>query len=127
MFDSIHLRRSQMRTLSEAATYKLPDAPSDNAVTGDSPLCVSPIFAFPESVLPDEHNVLIAFVLLVRRSQTRTNAPQAENNRSVLRSCSIATAGPACNSNAVGPLALFKSQIRTVRSGNERIVVFFER
>lgn len=50
-----------MRTLSEAATYKLPDAPNDSAVTGDSPLCVTPMFTLPGNVFPDEHNVLIAF------------------------------------------------------------------
>lgn len=105
-----------MRTLSDAAIYKLPDAPNDNAVTGDSPFCVTPIFAFPDNVFPDEHNVLIAFEWLDRRSQTRTNGPQAENNKLVLISCSTATTGPACDSKPIGPFELFKSQIRTVRS-----------
>lgn len=110
-----------MRTLSDAAIYKLPDAPNDNAVTGDSPLWATPILTLPGNVLPDEHNVLIAFEWLDRRSQTRTNGPQAENTKSVRASCSTATTGPACDSNPIGPFELFKSQIRTVRSEIYRV------
>lgn len=108
--------RSQIRTLSDAATYKFPEAPIESAVTGVSPVCDSPKFALPDNVFPDEHNVFTAFVWLARKSQTRTKAPHAENNKFVLRSCSTATTGPACDSNPVGPFVLFKSQIRTVRS-----------
>lgn len=50
-----------MRTLSDAATYKLPDAPKESAVTGDSPVWERPRFAVPDKVLPLEHNVLTAF------------------------------------------------------------------
>ena len=115
-----------MRTLSDAAMYKLPDAPNDNAVTGDSPLCVIPILILPDNVFPDEHSVLMAFEWLDRRSQTRTNGPQAENSKSVLTSCSTATTGPACDSKPIGPFELFKSQIRTVRSESLACVFEFE-
>lgn len=97
----------------------MPDAPSDKAVTGDSPLCDKPRFAFPDIAFPDEHNVFIGFTP-ARKSKQRTNAPQAENNKFVLRSCSIATTGPACEIKAVGPLVLLKSQMRTVRSAKLR-------
>lgn len=112
--------KSQIRTLSEAAIYRLPDAPSDKAVTGDSPGCVKPRFAVPDSVLPDEQSVFIALKLLERKSQTRTNAPHAENSTLNFGSCSMPTHGPACDKSPVGPLILFKSHMRTVRSGKRR-------
>lgn len=56
----IYLLKSQIRTLSDAAEYKLPDAPIDIAVIGDSPTCVIPTLAVPAIVLPDEVSVLIA-------------------------------------------------------------------
>lgn len=54
--------KSQIRTLSDAATYKLPEAPKERAVTGVSPACVRPKFAVPFNVFPDEHKVFTAFV-----------------------------------------------------------------
>lgn len=56
-----HFLRSQIRTLSDAATYKLPDAPKESAVTGVSPARERPRFAVPDNVLPLEHSVLTAY------------------------------------------------------------------
>lgn len=116
-YNNAYFLKSQIRTLSDAAIYKLPDAcPIETAVTGDSPTCVKPKFALPDNVVPDEQRVFIAFVWLARRSHTRTYAPHAENNILDLGSYSIASTGPACDSKATGPFILFKSHTRTVRS-----------
>lgn len=41
--------------------------------------------------------LLLPFVWFDRKSHTRTKEPHAENNKLVLRSCSTATTGPACD------------------------------
>lgn len=43
-----------MRTLSEAAVYKLPDFPKHKAVIGFSPFCIRPGFTFPVHSDPEE-------------------------------------------------------------------------
>lgn len=83
-----------MRTLSEPAVYKLPDAPMHKAVIGVSPGWVNPRFAVPASVFPDDVRILTAFAWLERGSQTLINAPHAENSRFDDLSYSMATTGP---------------------------------
>lgn len=109
-------RMSQIRTLSEAAVYRDPLGPQQRAVMGLSPDCKRLRGADPFIVVPEEQSVLIAFELLVRVSQTRIKAPDAEYRRFLFWSYSTAITGPGCAARQwlIDPVT--KSQIFTVRS-----------
>lgn len=115
-----HFLKSQMRTLSDPAVYKLPDTPMHSAVMGVSPAGVKPKLAVPDIVLPDEVSVFTAFALPDRISHTLMNAPHAENNKFDARSYSMATTGPGCGRRHTGPLVFSMSHTRTVRSTRGR-------
>lgn len=116
MNERVYFLKSQIRTLSEPAVYKLPDAPIHKAVIGVSPGGVRPKFAVPDIVWPDDVNVFIALALPARVSHTFMNAPQAENNKLDIGSYSMATTGPGCDNRHIGPVVFSKSHMRTVRS-----------
>lgn len=105
-----------MRTLSDAAVYKLPVAPIQSAVIGLSPGCVIPKLAEPANEFPDEVSVLIALTLLERVSHTLMYGPQAENSKFDFESVSTATTGPGCDKRQIGPVVFSKSHILTVLS-----------
>lgn len=125
---------SQMRTLSDADVYRLPDGPMHNAVIGFSPLWIRPGLVGLAQTTPEELNNTLIHILItqntniylkilhgllypVRLSQARTYDPQAEYSRPDLRSNTTDTTGPGCEMSACGPVEpLPRSQIRTVRS-----------
>lgn len=89
-----NIRKSQKRTLSLAAVYKLPDAPILRAVIGDSPVGMDDNVAAPERATPDEQSVLIGRMLDSRRSQVLMKAPEAEKRIFEDLSYSTPTTGP---------------------------------
>lgn len=92
-----NIRKSQKRTLSLAAVYKLPDVvPILSAVIGDSPVGAEDNVAAPESATPDEQRVLIGRMLDSRRSHALTKAPEAEKRIFDDLSYSTPTTGPGC-------------------------------
>lgn len=54
-----YFRTSQMRTLSDADVYKLPDGPMHSDVMGFSPFCIRPGLDGPLQMFPEELNGII--------------------------------------------------------------------
>lgn len=98
-----NIRKSQNRTLSLAAVYKLPEVvPSFSAVIGDSPVGMDDNVAAPESATPDEQSVLIGRMLDSRRSQALMKAPEAEKRIFEDLSYSTPTTGPGWADKLMG-------------------------